>query len=107
MDKAIKFPTVSVVIPTFNSGKTLDRCLRLVRSQTYSSTIEIILGDGGSTDNTLEIAKKYKAKVINIPKEKQHAEYNRGVAFNSAKGELVLILDHDNFLPDRSWIRDM
>jgi len=103
-----ELPTISVVTPTYNSGKTLDRCLGAVRKQDYpQDKIEIILGDGGSTDNTLEIAKKYGAKVIKIPEEKQHAEYNRGVAFNQARGELVLILDHDNFLPYKTWLKDM
>lgn len=106
--KKSKLPTISVVTATYNSGKILDRCLKAVREQDYpQDQIEIILGDGGSTDNTLEIAKKYRAKVIKIPEEKQHAEYNRGVAFNHAKGELVLILDHDNFLPYKTWLKDM
>lgn len=106
--KKREFPTISVVTATYNSGRTLDRCLFAVKEQDYpQDKIEIILGDGGSTDNTLEIAKQYKAKVIKIPKEKQHAEYNRGVAFNHAQGELVLILDHDNFLPYNTWLRDM
>lgn len=101
-------PTISVVTPTYNSGKTLDKCLGLVRSQNYpQNKIEIILGDGGSTDNTPKIAKKYKAKIIHIPSEKQNAEYNRGVAYNKAGGDLVLILDHDNFLPYKNWLRDM
>lgn len=101
-------PTISVVTPTYNSGKVLDRCLKLVREQNYPQTkIEIILGDGGSTDNTLKIAKKYKAKIVKIPTNKQHAEYNRGVAFNQAHGELILILDHDNFLPYKNWLSDM
>lgn len=103
-----KTPTISVCIATFNSEKTIERCLKLVRSQTYpQSKIEIILGDGGSTDGTYRIAKKYKAKVIKIPKEKQHAEYNRGVAFNAASGELALIIDHDNFLPSQQWLSRM
>ncbi len=103
-----KLPTISVVTPTFNSGKTLARCLKLVRTQDYpQNKIEIILGDGGSTDNTLEISKKYNAKVIKIPSDLQHAEYNRGVAYNKAKNDLVLILDHDNFLPYKNWLRDM
>lgn len=103
-----QYPSISVVTPTFNSGKTLDKCLRLVRSQSYpQDKIEIILGDGGSTDNTLEIARKYKARVIHIPSDKQNAEYNRGAAYNEARGEMVLILDHDNFLPSKKWLVQM
>lgn len=106
--KLKRLPTISVAIATFNSGKTIDRCLRLVREQNYpQGKIEIILGDGGSLDETFKIAKKYKAKFIAIPPEKQHAEYNRGVAYNKATGELVLILDHDNFLPYKNWLKDM
>ena len=104
----VPLPTITVVTPTYNSGKTLDKCLSSVREQDYpQDKIEIILGDGGSSDNTFHIARKYHAKVIKISKEKQHAEYNRGVAFNEAKGDLSLILDHDNFLPDNTWLRDM
>lgn len=102
------WPTISVVTATFNSGKTLDRCLAAVRNQDYpQDKIEIILGDGGSTDNTLKIAEKYGARVIKIPREKQHAEYNRGMAFSQAKAELAMILDHDNFIPYKTWLKDM
>ena len=101
-------PSITVVTPTFNSGKTLDRCLESVRNQDYpQNQIDIILGDGGSTDDTVAIASKYNARVINIPPHLQHAEYNRGVAFNEARGELVLILDHDNFIPYKTWLQDM
>lgn len=103
-----KLPSISVCIPTFNSEKTVERCLRLIREQSYpQDKIEIILGDGGSSDGTFDIGRKYKARIVSIPKEKQHAEYNRGVAFNKAKNELALIVDHDNFLPYKHWLRDM
>lgn len=103
-----QLPTISVVIATYNSNKTLDRCLRLLRSQNYpQEKIEIILGDGGSTDGSLGTAKRYNARVIHIPPNKQNAEYNRGVAYNKAKMELVLILDHDNFMTSKSWLKQM
>lgn len=103
-----KLPTISIIIATFNSAKTLDRCLKLVRSQNYpQSKIEIILGDGGSSDTTSQLARKYKAKIILIPTDKQNAEYNRGVAYNQAKGEMALILDHDNFMTTNNWLLQM
>ncbi len=106
--KVALLPTISVCIATYNSDSTLERCLQTIRSQDYpQSKIEIILGDGGSTDKTAIIAKRYRSKVVLVPRDKQHAEYNRGVAFNAAKSELVLILDHDNFLPNKSWLHSM
>ena len=54
---------VSVTIPTFNSEKTLEKTLEKVKTQTYEN-IEIIIIDSYSNDKTLEIAKKFNAKVI-------------------------------------------
>jgi len=98
-------PTISIIIATFNSARTLDFCLRRVREQVYDKNkIEIIVADGGSKDSTLKIAKKYGAKIINVNKYKQSAEYNKGVGLKYAKNEIVLFLDHDNILPHKNWL---
>ena len=54
-------PKVSVIIPVYNTEKYLDECLDSVINQTLKD-IEIICINDGSTDNSLEILKKYKQK---------------------------------------------
>lgn len=104
----MKLPSISIVTATYNSSQTLEKCLQLVREQNYpQEKIEIVLGDGGSTDSTSQIAQKYHAKIVAIPRQLQNAEYNRGVAFNKAKNDLVLILDHDNYMPSREYLRQL
>jgi len=54
---------ISINIPTYNSEKTLRKCLETVKSQTYKN-MEIIIIDSYSKDKTLGIAKKYDCKII-------------------------------------------
>lgn len=49
---------VSICIPTYNSGKFLEKTLQTIISQTYTN-LEIIIGDNGSSDNTLDLVRKY------------------------------------------------
>lgn len=101
------WPSVSVAIATRNSERTLALCLSSVRKQDYPTKVEIILADGGSSDKTLAIAKQFKAKVIKVAESKQNAEYNKGVAVNAAKNEILLMIDHDNILPHKLWLKKM
>lgn len=106
--KINKYLSISIIIPTFNSERTLERALKSIREQNYSQKkMELIIVDGGSTDKTLQIAKKYKGKVIKVPFELQGAEYNKGTGVNAAKNEIVLMLDSDNILPHKNWIKKM
>lgn len=101
-------PTVSVIIATYNSIQTIQRCLSSVKAQQYpQEKIDVLIADGGSIDKTLQIAKKFKAKILHIPSRLQNAEYNKGVAVRKAKGELLLMIDHDNILPHTDWLMDM
>lgn len=101
------FPSVSFAIATRNSERTLDLCLSSIKVQDYPAKIEIVLADGGSNDQTLQIAKKFNAKIINIPENKQNAEYNKGVAVNAAKNDILVMIDHDNILPHPGWLKKM
>ncbi|MDP3685652.1 MAG: glycosyltransferase, partial [bacterium] len=58
-------PTVTVVIATCNSERTIDGCLQSVRDQVYPhEVLDILCADGGSTDRTLEIARRFGANII-------------------------------------------
>ena len=50
-----EFPSVSVVIPSWNQGRFIDRTLLSILKQDYPGSIEIIVSDGGSTDDTVEV----------------------------------------------------
>ena len=90
----------TVCILTFNSAKYLYHCLNSVKK--FS---EILIIDGGSKDNTLKIAKKFKCKIKQQPKQFKFSNNKirdfaklREYILKLSKNELVLFLDSDEFL---------
>lgn len=101
-------PTITVVIPTFNSKATIVTCLTSIRKQKYPQhKITIILVDGGSTDTTQDITKKFQVTWLTVDPKKQNVEYNKSTGIQKAKSELLLMLDHDNVLPTETIISEM
>ena len=86
-DKAL----VSIVIPTYNSEKTLSKCLKSIRNQTYKN-IEIIVVDKNSRDKTVDIAKNYNAKVFQLNVERAAA---KNFGLRKAVGKYVCFIDSD------------
>lgn len=58
-DGSIDYPKISIVIPSYNQGKYIERTIRCILLQNYPN-LELIVIDGNSTDNSLEIIKKYE-----------------------------------------------
>lgn len=91
---------VSIIIPTKNSSKYLDKCLKHIKSQSYKD-IEIIIVDGKSQDmdKTTEIAKKYNCKILifvpNVEKGLFDATKKRNYAVTKTKGEFIYHIDAD------------
>lgn len=103
-----KLPSVSCVIATYNSSDTIGRCLESVYSLNYpKEKLEVIIVDGGSKDSTLEILKKFKIRLYNVPPKLQEAEYNKGVGVTHARNELLLFIDADNILTHKNWLKNM
>ncbi len=93
-------PTVSFVIPTMNSARTIEKCLSSIRSQRYPH-IEIIVVDGGSTDQTRYIAETAADKVLLV---KGPLGLARHAGARIAKGEILGIFDSDVYLPHANWL---
>jgi glycosyltransferase involved in cell wall biosynthesis len=94
------FPLVSVIIPSFNSARTIDSCIKSILNQTYQN-LEIIVVDDGSSDCTLESASKHNVLVIPL-KENSGAPHAMNVGAEKARGEYVFFMDADALAPQ--WL---
>lgn len=99
---ALELPTVSIVIPTFNEARVIERCLRAVRAQAYpAGHFDVTVVDNGSTDGTVEIAERLADRVLRLPQHRVGALRNRGVEATSAA--VLAFLDAD-CIPDPDWL---
>jgi len=81
---------VSVIIPTFNSQETIDKCLRSIDDQSYKD-IEILVVDNYSTDKTKEIALKFATFYTKGPERSNQRNFGASIA----KGYFLFFVDSD------------
>lgn len=89
---------ISIIIPTYNSAKTINRCLDSIVAQTYKD-YEVLVMDGCSTDETIKIVKAYNDERIQISSEPDKGIYdamNKGI--KRAKGDWLYFLGSDDYL---------
>lgn len=98
---------VTIITVVFNCGSYIEDCIRSVISQQYTD-IEYIVIDGFSTDGTFDIVNRYQAHIshcISEPDEGMYHALNKGISM--ATGELVGILNADDFLQDSQVVTEL
>lgn len=99
MKKQQDTPFVSVIMPVYNAADFLEQGLDALKNQTLQN-IEVICVDDGSTDNSLEILRRYAAEDSRfkvLQQKNQYAGAARNLGLSHAKGEYVIFLDSDDF----------
>lgn len=99
-------PKISIIIPVYNGGKYLERCLEGLRRQTLKDK-EVIFIDDGSTDHTLSFLKSIScAGMVVLSQKNAGAGSARNLGLEHAKGEYVAFLDvDDQFAADNTLER--
>jgi len=106
-----KEPFISIIIPVRNFERTLDKTFQYLMNVEYPrDRMEIVIADGGSTDGTVALVKKYQQKypfikLIEIPDCPSPA-YARNKALDNVKGEFIFFTDGD-CAPCKDWIYEM
>lgn len=94
----MRFLSVDIIIPTFNCEKNLRRCLSSISSQRYPGRVKIIIVDGGSNDDTLEIARTFTESIyVNVGQYGTGKNGAKMFGESISQGELVWHIDSDNF----------
>lgn len=92
------YPKISIITPSFNQGQYLEETINSVLSQNYPN-LEYIIIDGGSTDNSVEIIKKYQNYISYWVSEKDNGQahaINKGL--QNCTGEIFNWLNSDDYL---------
>lgn len=100
------YPSITIVIPTFNEEKRIERCLKSIFEQDYLlDKLQVIVIDDSSTDQTVKLAKKFPVEILTH--NSSDAEVGKRIAFQKAKGELFTYIDADVHLRGIDWLKKM
>ena len=97
----MKYPKISILTPSYNSGKYLEKAITSVMKQCYQNWQHIIV-DGGSTDNTKDILKKYP-NIIWVSESDKGQSDAMNKAFSLCDGDIISYLNADDWYCDGAF----
>jgi glycosyltransferase involved in cell wall biosynthesis len=99
---------ISCIIRTFNESKHIGRLIENLRSQdSYGASLEIVVVDSGSTDDTVRIAQNCSVKLIEIQKEEFHFSKSLNLGIENSYGDLLVILSAHSIPAAGDWLKRM
>lgn len=90
---------ISIILPVYNSEKYIDRCIRSIVNQRYKN-FELIIINDGSTDNSLDVLKKWckvEKRIHLIDKENEGVSKARNLGLEKASGNYIAFIDSDDY----------
>ena len=99
----MQYPRISIVTPNFNQGQFIEQTILSVLNQNYPN-LEYIVIDGGSTDNSVEIIKKYEKHLTYWVSEKDKGQYHalqKGLSM--ATGDIITYLNSDDIFAQNTF----
>ena len=95
---------VSIVVPVYNSEKTLVKCLDSILNQTYKN-IEVLCINDGSIDSSLKILNEYQKKdkriIILNQKQNRGVSYTKNHGIKKASGDYICFVDSDDYIDNK------
>ena len=99
-------PQTSIIIRCLNEDKHIGTLLTALQKQSYKN-FEVILVDSGSTDATLDIAKKYDGKILHIHPDKFSFGASLNLGCEAAKGEFLVMISAHVYPANSHWLETL
>lgn len=92
---------ISIILPVYNGSEFIDKCMNSLIQQTIFEDLQIIIIDDGSSDQSLELLKRYEKQYENIEvfhTENRGVSHARNIGMGAARGEYVTFVDIDDWV---------